>query len=341
MSHARTPKGLPLRLVMLALFASALPLIARDAPAATGFACGDGKPNLTAKKCDCPAGKVESTNGKGVSSCVDAPKPTSSSKPVGSASAKPSAAASAAAPAAGKCPAGMASIPAGTFKLDETKQSMTIGAFCVDVNEVTVLDYAACITANSCAKPGTWTLDGKLGAAACNHGREGRALHPINCVVWEEASAYCSYAKKRLLTDEEWEWVARNGDQASKYPWGAAPPDESRANVCGAECPPHFKAVAPRLPIAMITGDDGFAETSPVGSFPKGQNRWGVNDLAGNVWEWTSTSDASAKSMGSQKIIRGGSFLSEETVMLESGTRAVTKTGDRTWGIGFRCARSM
>jgi formylglycine-generating enzyme required for sulfatase activity len=326
---------------MLALLASALPLIARDAPAATGFACGDGKPNLAAKKCDCPAGKVESTSGKGVSSCIDAPKAASSTKPAGSASTKTIASTASSASAAAKCPNGMVAIPGGTFKLEETQQPMTIGPLCVDVNEVTVVEYTACIGANACVKPGTYSLDAKSGAMGCNYGRPGRVLHPINCVVWEEASAFCTYAKKRLLTDEEWEWIARNGDQASKYPWGAAAPDESRANVCGAECPEHYRAVAPRLPVAMIPGDDGFAETSPVGSFPKGQNRWGVNDLAGNVWEWTSTSDASAKSMGSQKIMRGGSFLSEQTLMLQSGTRAVTKTDDRTWQIGIRCARSM
>ncbi len=340
MSLARPPNR---RLVLLAALASLLPafaLIAREAPAATGFACGEGKANLAAKKCDCPAGKVESTSAKGVSSCVDAPKPASSIKPVGSTAGKPVAAVAPVAPAS-KCPAGMVAIPGGTFPLEETKKSMTVGAFCVDVNEVTVADYSLCVGANACARAPAYSDDPKLNSQLCNAGRAGRALHPVNCLVWEEASAYCSFVKKRLLVDEEWEWLARNGDQASKFPWGSAAPDESRANVCGAECPPHVLGMFSRQPKAMIPGDDGFAETAPVGSFPKGQNRWGVNDLAGNVWEWTSTSDVSPKDGSSMKIMRGGSFLSEDSLMLQSGLRAVEKPDARIAQIGIRCAKNL
>ncbi len=330
---APAPSPTP-RLAPLAALALAVALIAPEAPAATGYACGDGKPNLAQKRCDCPAGKVESTNAKGISSCVEAPKPFPSARPA------PARSGAAASPAS-RCPDGMVAIPAGTFPLEETKRPMNVAAFCVDVNEVTVSDYSACIAANACARPGTWSSDAAKGSQACNYGRAGRALHPINCVVWEEASAYCSFAHKRLLTDEEWEWLARNGDQASKYPWGSAAPDESRANVCGVECPEHYRGIAPRMPKAMIAGDDGFAESAPVGSFPKGKNRWGVNDLAGNVWEWTSSSDVSPKDGSSMKLMRGGSFLSEDPTVLQSGLRAVERPETRTWQIGMRCARSL
>jgi formylglycine-generating enzyme required for sulfatase activity len=327
------PPALP-ALIALAI---AVPLVAREAPAATGYSCGDGKPNLTAKRCDCPSGKVELTNAKGTSTCVDAPKP-----PVGSASIKPVASAKppASAQPASKCPAGMAAVPAGTFKLDETKATMKVAAFCVDVNEVTVDDYTSCVAKNACAKSAVYSDDPKLGNQGCNLGRPGRGLHPINCISYEEASSYCTFAKKRLPTDEEWEWVARNGDDGSRYPWGAAPVDETRANVCGAECPEHYKGFGDHPLQAMFKGDDGFAESAPVGSFPKGQNKLGVNDLAGNVWEWTSTSDVGADGVA-RKIVRGGGFLSEVPMLIQTGTRGAEKADTRTWQFGVRCAKSI
>ena len=101
---------------------------------------------------------------------------------------------------------------------------------------------------------------------------EGRDTHPVVQVAHEDAAAYAAWAGKRLPTEAEWEFAARGGLDGKRNGWGDEPIDPRRANTWQGEFP------------HRNTAEDGFARTSPVGSFPA--NGYGLYDMAGNVWEW-------------------------------------------------------
>jgi formylglycine-generating enzyme required for sulfatase activity len=102
----------------------------------------------------------------------------------------------------------------------------------------------------------------------------GRADHPVVHVNWEDAVAYCQWAGKRLPTEAEFEYAARNRGQDILYPWGneLTPDGNYRANFWQGEFP------------VQQFNYDGYLTTSPVKAFPP--NPLGLYDIAGNVWEW-------------------------------------------------------
>lgn len=104
---------------------------------------------------------------------------------------------------------------------------------------------------------------------------EGRELHPVVHVAYEDAEAYAAWAGKSLPTEAEWELAARGGLDGAVYAWGddPAPGGRAMANTWQGEFPWQNLAT------------DGYAGTSPVGAFPP--NGYGLYDMAGNVWEWT------------------------------------------------------
>jgi formylglycine-generating enzyme len=140
--------------------------------------------------------------------------------------------------------------------------------------------------------------------------RRGAGQHPINCVDWDQAGAYCRVQGKRLPTEEEWEWAARGATQARTYPWGDLAPG---AQLC-------WSGVQKR---------DG---TCVVGSFPEGDAPGGIHDLAGNVWEWTGSSwDPDTR------VYRGGSWHSAETSHARAAERSKGVVPYRLYYVGFRC----
>ncbi len=233
----------------------------------------------------------------------------------------------------------MAVIPGGAYALGyalvEREHHVTVRPYCLDRTEVTVNAYGGCVTAGACTAPDAYEATrGKVGTG-CNWKNPDRALHPVNCVDWWQAVSYCRWAGRRLPTEEEWEWAARNGSEATMYPWGNELPDARYVNACGSECSAHAAAKGFGSVTEMYTGDDGFPETAPVGRFAQGDNRWGVHDLAGNVWEWTSSR---APVEGAPRVIRGGSWADFDGAIPRADTRDWDAPTRRDDILGFRCA---
>jgi formylglycine-generating enzyme required for sulfatase activity len=174
-----------------------------------------------------------------------------------------------------------------------------------------------------------WWAAGGFGKTKGPHGWDDQVLHPNRPVVnvsWYEAAAYCAWAGVRLPTEAEWERAAR-GKDGRKYPWGEDEPDSERAHYGGKVGHP-----------------------TPVGLYPRGATPEGIQDLAGNVWEWvadchskdyyTTSPRESPKgpALGTVRVLRGGSWLDSAR-----GLRAAFRgkfEPDNWYGyFGFRCVR--
>jgi formylglycine-generating enzyme required for sulfatase activity/tRNA A-37 threonylcarbamoyl transferase component Bud32 len=191
--------------------------------------------------------------------------------------------------------------------------TVSVAAFRIDAQEVTVAQYASCVARRDCTPAGT--------DEECNAGRAGRERHPINCVDFDQAAAYCASTGERLPTEEEWEFAAREGGPAL-FPWGPSAP--TRDSVC-------FKR------------GEGTEGTCPVGSHPAGRSKSGVDDLAGNVWEWTDTAYCTydrADCNTSHRVARGGSYASESGALVTATARMAYPMHTRGATIGFRCAKT-
>ncbi|MBI4951443.1 MAG: SUMF1/EgtB/PvdO family nonheme iron enzyme [Myxococcales bacterium] len=188
-----------------------------------------------------------------------------------------------------------------------------VAAFCIDDIEVTVAAYRACVDSGACRPP----TNGQF----CNWARPDRDDHPVNCVAWDEADQYCRHVNERLPSEEEWEYAARGVD-GRRYPWGDAHPEQQ---LC-------WK----RLP--------GELGTCIVGTHPAGDSLFGAHDMAGNVWEWTGSgysADYSQPRDLSCRVIRGGSWMSDDAADVRAHSRDCGTFGARYDNVGFRCARDL
>jgi hypothetical protein len=216
-------------------------------------------------------------------------------------------------PAPAACPPGMAALPGR-----DGAPGVRVEPFCMDVHEVTAGEYGACARAGRCSR--AWTslsvtgvAEAKLAAAAaqCNGARADRRDHPINCVDWDQATAYCRAQGKRLPTEDEWEWAARGGPDNRPYPWGTAAPG---AQLCW-------------------SGQTPLEHTCPVGVFAAGDAPHGLHDLAGNVWEWTSST-----ALG-EHVQKGGGFNATAPAWVGVSARDGSSASARTHTLGFRCVK--
>jgi formylglycine-generating enzyme required for sulfatase activity/tRNA A-37 threonylcarbamoyl transferase component Bud32 len=190
---------------------------------------------------------------------------------------------------------------------------VSVASFRMDAHEVTVAAYEACVARGACTPAGT--------DDECNSGHPDRANHPINCVDFVQASAYCTAHGERLPTEEEWEFAARE-DSDGLYPWGKEAPTSEHA------C---FQRVAAGL------------GTCPIMSHPKGQTRDGIHDLAGNVWEWTDTTFCTYDRKTcdpSMRMARGGSYSARAPEILSGTVRMAYPPSTRGAILGFRCVKT-
>jgi formylglycine-generating enzyme required for sulfatase activity len=260
----------------------------------------------------------------------------------------------------------MIDIPGGEFFMgsddgpdsEKPAHQVKLARYCIGQRETTVAEYKACSDTGECKRGVTNDWEGiteherKVFDPLCNAGDpKNKASHPVNCVDWEMASRYCQKAIPggRLPTEAEWEFAAR-GPDGRIYPWGDDAPSASRLNACDEQCVSWGKANHVDES-AMYPGDDGFPNTSPVGSFPAGRSRYGVDDVAGNVWEWVAdwyapyphgadiSDEPKGPSSGAGRVIRGGAWNSVDPAWVRPTFRFHDTPGKRGYGIGFRCAK--
>lgn len=277
-----------------------------------------------------------------------------------------------AAPGSGACPAGAALVEGGKFFMGSDSEDpilsrarpahqVEIDPVCMDVHEITVTEYKTCVGAGDC-KPAfretwwpqgtvpeqTWKHDKDVHTPMCNDGQADRLNHPINCVTWAQAVAYCEHKGGRLPTEAEWEYAARGSD-GRVYPWGDEAPDPERTNSCDQRCKAWRDENALPDYGMMFEADDGYAGTAPVGSYPKGRTQSGLEDMVGNVFEWTSDRVYDYKAEfqknpqgpdkeGEARVIRGGAFNSFRASFADPAFRYSMDETAHTHGIGFRCA---
>ncbi len=180
--------------------------------------------------------------------------------------------------------------------------------------------------------------------------------HPVVCVSWNDAQAYLAWLNEkspgkgfRLPSEAEWEYAARAGQGASRYPWGD---DLSYNQICdfanGMDAT--GKAQVPGVTWTAASCSDGHAYTAPAGSLKA--NAFGLHDMHGNVWEWVqdvwhenyqgAPSDGSAWLAGgdqARRVLRGGAWSSGPWI-LRSADRGHVSPGNRNGITGMRIART-
>jgi serine/threonine protein kinase/formylglycine-generating enzyme required for sulfatase activity len=268
-------------------------------------------------------------------------------------------------------------IPAGNFLLgsadadpnakeDEKPQTeVYLDAFWIDQSEVTVDRFAEFVNqtgyqtdaergccAETNAKPGGlvyapgpgggwtntfverayWRLPDGPGV------EEALPRRPVVQVSWNDASAYCEWAGRRLPTEAEWDKAAR-GTDGLIYPWGNDF-DGTRANYCDKNCGASWRDPAT---------DDGWTRTNNVGVFPTGASPFGLLDVSGNVWELVNdyydfrgyfrwpTANPPGVADGTMRVVRGGSWL-DTFDRVRPSARNLRLPDSRDNVTGFRCA---
>ena len=210
--------------------------------------------------------------------------------------------------------------------------------FAVGIYEVTFEEWDACVEDGGC---GGYVPDDK---------GWGRGKRPVINVSWSDAQAYVQWLSNKtgaayyLLSESEWEYVARAGANTARY-WGESSSDQCRYANGADETARRYHS---NLPVEAC--DDGHYYTAPVGTYTA--NAFGLYDVLGNVWEWTRdcwidnyhnvSGDGSARESGdcSKRVFRGGSWFSGPK-FLRSAYRIGESSELRDGGLGFRVCRSF
>jgi formylglycine-generating enzyme required for sulfatase activity len=218
--------------------------------------------------------------------------------------------------------------------------SVTVPTFEIMSTEVTVAQYGQCPMPGDCSEP--------TAGGACNWTVGGRQNHPTNCVTWQQATDYCTWAGGRLPSEAEWEYAATSGGQPIDYPWGNTP----------ATCD---YAV---MDDATHTSGCDLGTTWPVCSKPLGNSDQELCDLSGNLYEWvqdwyhgcfacwmcmySSGCDGSTYApddgtawefpVGTSRVEKGGNLVNDANYMRAANRGALSPTS-QWYTVGFRCVR--
>lgn len=227
----------------------------------------------------------------------------------------------------------MVLIPEGSFIMGSSSEEalpdvrpahrVTLKSYMIDKYEVTNAQYAKCLEAKYCTPP----QDLSSADRSDYFNAPEYAAYPVIHVDWYQASAYCTWAGKRLPTEAEWEKAAR-GENGNTYPWGNKLP--------------------PELPAQINKFEEG--DTVPVNAFPEGISPYGVYNMEGNVWEWTADqydrfyyskspeNDPKSVTGGNDYVIRGFSWAYPFN-RYEITTRNFSYILKHTYDLGFRCVK--
>lgn len=256
-------------------------------------------------------------------------------------------------------------VPAGEFKMgsefglsdEQPVHTVILDVYWIDKTEVTNAMYRKCVLAGKCQEPnsiGTW----RDPISTTYFKDQEYENHPVVFVSWNDAKTYCTWADRRLPTEAEWEkaaiWDSILNEQRV-YPWG------NEFNCKMGNYDDETLLDASLMP-ATSPNCDGFARSSPVGSFPEGASPYGALDMGGNVWEWVN--DAFIETdpfsdtvvnyyaispiynppgvdpvISEYRVMRGGSW--NFTFGFGRGAYRLWHGLDDSYdGVGFRCASS-
>ena len=239
----------------------------------------------------------------------------------------------------------MALVPAGPFTMgnddsryegEKPAHTVVLDAYYIDQYEVTNIRYAECVAAGACEPPSS-------NASATRdsyYDNADFAEYPVMFVSWNAAISYCEWRGARLPTEAEWEKAARGGLEGQQYPW-ADKFDGTLANYCDSSC---------TLKYSVSDFNDGYIDTAPVGAYPS--NGYGLYDMAGNLWEWTTDwfdpdyygispeSNPTGSEKGITRVVRGGSWNSLSATLPVSYRASNFVSGTYDF-LGFRCVRDV
>ncbi|XP_018426519.1 PREDICTED: sulfatase-modifying factor 2 [Nanorana parkeri] len=160
--------------------------------------------------------------------------------------------------------------------------------------------------------------------------------YPVLQVSWSDAQAFCKWKGQRLPTEEEWEFAARGGLKSNTYTWGNVF-QANRSNLWQGKFP------------SLDSAEDGYHGVSPVTAFPA-QNAYGLYDMLGNTWEWTSTEYTLPRESTTQRgqrmfVLRGASWIDTQDGSANHKARVTTRMGNTpdsaSDNLSFRCVTDV